>query len=161
MGARKQVSSNKMGNRSSGSARSSKVAIDDYATEALLVAIGLHLLYLAGIYSKIAKLTSVPVLIGMLLCPAMIMIVASTWRRAIKFFLLSSLTIPCGGIVFLSSVTIYAFVLKPSAGGVLKNVTLAAKSTLEVWGLILLISIPGVVIGAIIRFALSKLRPRT
>jgi hypothetical protein len=159
MGAPKYVSSNKTEKLSSRSARSSKVKLDDYAPEVLVVAILLQLLYLAGLYSKTAQLMSMPALIGMLSCPTVIMIVASTWRRAIKFYLLSSLTIPCGGILFLSSVTIYAFVLKPSAAGVLKNVAQTAKSNFEVWGIMLLISIPAVAFGAIIRFVWSKLRP--
>ncbi len=164
MGAAKHNQAEKIGGpsrRSSRSSRSSQAKLEDYAPEVLVMAIGLQLLYFAGLHSKTAALLSSPALFGMLLCKGLVVVTASTWRRAIKFSILSTLTIPSVGLVYLAWLTIDASILKPNGPSVLKNLALTAKLTAEVWGIILLISIPAALVGAIIRFAWLKLRPNS
>lgn len=134
---------------------------NDCALEILWFAIGLQVLFLAGTYFKIPFLTSPPVFIAQLLSPAAVVVVASTWRRALKFSFLSSLILPATVSLLLVLLAIISFILKPGMSRFLMRVGMSIDTSLTVWAVVLKISLPSIIVGVAIRFGWSKLRPNS
>lgn len=161
MGAHKHLSSYKTTKPWSVSAQRTHSEPNDYAQEILWFAIGLQISFLAGSYWKIPFLTSAPLFYAQFLSPAAIVLIASTWRRALKFSFLSSLVIPGGVSLILVLVAIVSFILKPGMGNLLKHVGKNIETSFVVWVVVLTASLPSIATGAIIRIAWSKFRPNS
>ena len=135
--------------------------LDDYAQEVLWLTIALQALFLAGTYWKIPIFTSAPIFYFQFLAPAATVVVASTWRRAMKYSFLSSLVIPGGVSLILVLVVALQFLIGLKTGNFPHSTGLIFKTSFTAWVIILAATLPSIAVGAIIRFVWSYVRPKS
>lgn len=123
----------------------------DHAKDILWFAVLLQVLMLAGAYWKVPAFKSMPVFIAQLLAPAAIIVIARSWKSAFKYSLLSTFIIPGGVSALLLLTTVVSFILDPRVQAFMLNFGRNLKVSLIVWVMILSISIPALLLGAVAR----------
>ncbi len=135
----------------------------DYAQEVLWIAIASQVAFLAGSYWKVKLFTSGPFFWAPIVAPVGIVLLASSWRRALRLSFLSSLIIPIGISLVMLLAALISIFLNPTMDRVLKQMSVLGTTSLLVWMVVLTRALPAIAIGCLIRWAWERLRskPRT
>jgi hypothetical protein len=132
------------------SARNRSSNSSDNAKDLFWLAIILQGLYLFGVYKKIEILCSSPVFYLLILLPAIVFVVAKTWKSAFKFAMLCSLAFPATVSFLLLALGVISLIKNPS-GDILSKVKLSLSTGGTVWMVLLVTIAPAVVLGALAR----------
>ena len=124
----------------------------DYGQMILWMTWILQFAYAVGIYKKIEFLTSGLILGPILLAPAFCVLLAKSWASAAKYGLYCSFVVPlCIGIL-LFLIALLSFAKKHEGLTFINPIAQTVEPTLLVWGMIMFVTLPALLIGAIGKF---------
>lgn len=126
---------------------------NDYALEVLWICLVLEIIYFLGIYLKKTSLNGGIFFFLTLAAPALIVLVASSWRRAFKLSFLLTLLVPLVMTILIMLLAIVGFIKNPEFGNFIKRITLSLITGATVW-LVLMLTIigPSLIFGVIAKF---------
>lgn len=140
------------------SSRKRRPSSPDYAKDLFWVALVLQGIYIVGTYKKIEFLQSNPIFFSLVLLPALIFVVAKTWKSAFKSSILCSLIVPATVIVLLLSVATLSLIKNSNGGEFLSKVKMSFSVGGTVWAVLLTAVGPAVVLGVLGRLSWNFFR---
>lgn len=128
------------------------------AKDLFLVSLFLQGVYFVGVYKKIAILQSIPVFISMILLPAIVFVLAKTWKSAFKYMIACSLVFPAIVILFLVTVAAVTRIKNPTEVEFLTKVQMSFSVAGTVWAVLLSAILPALALGVLARVCWNYFR---
>ncbi|HEY1079695.1 MAG TPA: hypothetical protein VGE46_06340 [Bdellovibrio sp.] len=127
--------------------------VNDYALELLWICIGLELAYCLGLYLKKTSLTGGIFFFLTISAPALIVIVASSWKRAFKLSFILTLIVPVFTTFLIILVTTIMFLKNPASGKFLSRIVLSLRTGATLWLVLVVTTIgPPLIFGVAAKF---------
>jgi hypothetical protein len=140
------------------SARRRPSSAPDYAKDFFWVALIIQGIYIAGVYKKIAFLHSIPIFLLLVLLPAIVFVVAKTWKSAFKYLIACSLVFPAIVILFLITVAAITRIKNPNGVEFLTKVQMSFSVGGTAWAVLLTAIVPSLILGALARVCWNYFR---